>query len=81
MSDDSITKEQIINEVNSIPQFEMDRLCMLVKTDLISRNHDNRSTDLAEFSKAKASVSYIALKEGILPSVLYMVYVMNWNKR
>lgn len=80
MSDDPITKEQIINEVNSIPQFEMDRLCMLVKRDLISKNPDNRSTDVAEFSKTNASVSYIALKEGILPSVLYMVCVMNWNK-
>ena len=26
ISDDPITKKQIINEVNSIPQFEMDRI-------------------------------------------------------
>jgi hypothetical protein len=81
MSDDPITKNQIINEVNSIPQFEMDRLCMLVKRDLKSRNPDNSSTDEAEFSKTNASISYIALKEGILPSSLYMICVMNWSKR
>lgn len=80
MSDDLVSKEQIINEVNCIPQFEMDRLCKLVKKDLKSRNPDNKSTKEDEFLRTNASVSYIALKEGILPSALYMICVMNWNK-
>ena len=80
MSDDPITKNQIINEVNSIPQFEMDRLCMLVKQDLKSINPDNGSTNEAGFFKTNASISYIALKEGILPSSLYMICVMKWKQ-
>lgn len=80
MSDDIVTKEQIINEVNGIPQFEMDRLCKLVKIDLKSRNPGNNSIKEDELLRTSASVSYIALKEGILPSALYMICVMNWNK-
>lgn len=81
LSDDYITKSEILNEVNSIPQFMMDRLCMLVNNDLKTRNPDNRSTSEAEFHKTNASISYIALKEGIFPSSLYMIYIMNSKKR
>lgn len=78
MSNDPVSKEEIINEVNSIPQFIMDRLCKLVKNDLISRNPNRKSTSKDEFFETMASISYIALKEGLLPSSLYMICIMNW---
>lgn len=80
LSDDKIAKEQIIKEINTIPQFEMDRLCILVKDDLKKRNPENKSTDEEGFEESSASISYIALQEGILPSVLYMICVMNFDK-
>lgn len=77
LSDDDATTDDIVKCVNTIPVYEQKRLCKLVKDNLLERNPTNQSTDLDEFKKTNASVSYIALQEGILPSALYTIYVMN----
>lgn len=79
MSGDKVSKKEIINEINRIPQFEMDRLCKLVKEDLKIRNPENRSTNVEEFLESNAGISYIALREGVLPASLYIICIMNWN--
>ena len=81
MSDDVITKEEIIKEVNSIPRYEMTRLTKLVKelrADVNGSNEKDLNGEklLEDFSR----ISYIALREGISPSVLYVVVVMNWSQ-
>lgn len=80
LSNDTVTKEQIFKEVSQVPQFEMDRLCQLVKADMLARNPEHKSTNETEFLNSNASISYIALQEGVLPSTLYMICVMNFKK-
>jgi hypothetical protein len=43
------------------------------------RNPLHATTDEKEFLQQNASISYIALQEGILPSVLYMICIMNFE--
>lgn len=80
LSDDPVSKDEILHEVSNIPNFEAIRLCKLVKEDLRKRNPDNKSTNEDEFIRTSASVSHIALSEGILPSALYMLYVIYFNE-
>lgn len=79
LSDDKVGFDEIKKRINQIPQFEMERLCKLVKEDIKKRNPSHRSTDKKGFEQQTASICYIALQEGILPSVLYLICVMNWK--
>lgn len=58
---------------------EMEHLCGLVKEDMKRRNPKNEPTDREEFDKSRASISYIALQEGVLPTTLYMICDMNMD--
>ncbi len=80
LSGDTATKERILSEIAATPQYEMNRLCTLVKEDMKMRNPDNKSTDEDGFIKSFSSISYIALQEGVLPSTLLLICVMNINK-
>ncbi|MBU3105512.1 hypothetical protein [Clostridium gasigenes] len=80
LSNDTVSKDDILYEVRNIPDFEAIRLCKLVKEELKKRNLENKSIDKDELIKGFASVSSIALTEGILPSALYMLYVIYSNK-
>lgn len=75
-SEDKVSKNDIIWGVKSIPQFEAIRLCKLVKQDLEKRNPNNSSTDRDEFDKTRQRISLIALSEGVLPSVLFALYII-----
>lgn len=79
LSLDEVTSEIVIEEVNKIPRFEMKRLCKMVKENMLIRNPEHESTSESDFIKQNSSISYIALQEGILPSVLYTICVMNFN--
>ena len=72
--------EKIKDQINKIPHFEMIRLCKAVKEELQRRNQNNSSLSRIEFEQEQAAICHIALQEGILPSVLYLVCVMNFNK-
>lgn len=80
LSGDSVSTDQILSEIQQIPQFQMDRLCALVKADLKSRNPDQNPMSEEELERSFASISYIALQEGILPSVLYLICILNFEK-
>lgn len=79
LSDDKIGFDEIKNRVNQVPQFEMIRLCKAVKEDMKRRNPLHESTGEKDFIQQNASISYIALQEGILPSVLYLICIMNFQ--
>lgn len=79
LSDDEISFDEIKKKINEIPQFEMRRLCRAVKEDMKQRNPLHESTDKKGFIQQNASICYIALKEGILPSVLYLICIMNFR--
>lgn len=80
LSDDDISAEKINEEVNKIPEYETKRLCKLVKEDMDKRNPNHISTDEQGLKEQLASISHIALSEGIYPSVLYVLCVMNFDK-
>ncbi|MDO4301874.1 MAG: hypothetical protein Q4D26_10845 [Clostridia bacterium] len=79
LSDDEIDFKRIKEEINKVPKFEVERLCRAVKEDMMIRNPTHSSTDSKGFIQGNASISYIALQEGILPSVLYLMCVMNFE--
>jgi len=58
----------------------MDRLCILVKKDMVRTNPCNKIIKEEDLKKSFASISYIALQEGLLPSTLYMIVTMNFKK-
>lgn len=74
------TKKEILKELSNISQAQMNNLCKLVKADLLHRNPDHLSTSKADLDKQLASISFIALQEGISPSTLYLIYIMNRTK-
>lgn len=80
LSFDEITPQKAKQEVNKIPQYEMNRLCRLVKEELHKRNPNRDSLTEKEFIEEISSISLIALREGVLPTVLFLVCVMNFNK-
>lgn len=79
LSESVASKEDILKEISQIPQFEMERLCKLVKADMQRRNLEHSPTNETEFIQSRASISYIALQEGLLPSTLYMICIMNFH--
>ena len=80
LSDDEISFGKIKDQINKIPQFQMIRLSKAVKEELRRRNPNHSSLSQVEFEQERAAICHIALQEGILPSVLYLVCVMNFNK-
>lgn len=56
----------------------MCRLHKLVKQNVQNRNSMHQVTDVDEY--LRATISYIALQEGISPTTLYIIYTMNGDK-
>mgnify|MGYP000961820249 CR=1 FL=1 len=77
MSFDPIPKEKIIDEVNSIPQFEADRLCKIVREELEEQKKRGNPKNEDETMRNIREISRIGLREGVLPSTLFMLYIMN----
>lgn len=79
LSCDSISEEELITEVNSIPQFEVKRLCDMVYKELQRQNGKLVPQNIDEFLKHSREISRIALRYGILPSALVVHVIMNKN--
>ena len=77
MSFDPIPKQKIIDEVNSIPQFEAVRVWRLVREELESQKERGNPKSEDELSKNFMEISRIGLREGILPPALLMLYIIN----
>ncbi len=78
--EDSVTADEVVEEISKYPQFERGRLCKLAKDDMQERNPGNIPTDERGFLLQTASISNIALSEGISPSALYVLCVMNYDE-
>lgn len=79
LSMDEISTNQVKEALKQITKGDMVRLCKLVKADIQKRNPKHMSTNEKDFIKQNASISYIALQQGILPTVLYLICVMNFD--
>lgn len=79
LSFDPIPKKKIINETNSIPQFEVDRLCAIVRKKLEEQKNLGNPKSEDELFQDFGEISRIGLREGVLPSSLFMLYIMNYK--
>lgn len=79
LSMDEITTEQVKKALKQVTRSDMVRLCKLVKADMQKRNPGHISTNERQFIQQNASISYIGLQQGILPTVLYLICVMNFE--
>lgn len=77
LSCDSISEEELVGEVNSIPQFEIKRLCSMVDEELQRQKEEESPQNTDEFLKCSREISRIALRYGILPSALFVHTFMN----
>ena len=73
----SATTEKIDKEINSIPKFEMSRLANLAKKTLSAQITPKSEEELKQLL---AEISFIALREGISPPVLYLITIMNFKE-
>jgi hypothetical protein len=80
LSGDEITKAQIISKINSTPQFEIDKLCKLVSCELKKQKLQGNPKSEDELQKDFHEISRIGLREGVFPSALFMMYIMNHHK-
>lgn len=79
LSMDEVSVDTVEKEIKQITRTDMERLCNLVKADMKKKNPDHKVINQEEFIKENASISYIALQQGILPTVLYLICVMNFE--
>lgn len=80
LSDDPIDRVTLQKEMNKIPQFRVDELCKEAHTlcmQLRDASSPQREDELlAQFRE----ISRIALREGVLPTVLYGLYLKNYKR-
>jgi hypothetical protein len=79
LSFDSIPKGKIVNEINSIPQFEAAQLCSIVKKEMEEQKNRGNPKSEDELVRGFGEISRIGLREGVLPSALFMLYIMNYK--
>ncbi len=79
LSFDPITKKKIIDEINSIPKFEVTRLCAIVRKKLEELKSLGKPKSEDELVQGFGEISRIGLREGVLPSSLFMLYIMNYK--
>lgn len=79
LSMDEVSVAQAEEAIKQITRDDMKRLCGLVKADIKKRSPKHEIKSEEEFKKENASISYIALQQGILPTVLYLICIMNFE--
>lgn len=80
LSGDPISKVDAIKEINSIPQFRANELSAKVKQELKKQSKSPSPKSEAELLQQCYEISRIALRNGIQPVVLYLLYIMNRSK-
>ncbi len=79
MSGDKVAETDIIKNANSIPQFEATRLCKTVTEKMKAHQEHGAPRDEEELQRQFREISRIALRNGILPSALYLHVIMGMN--
>ena len=73
---DPVSKKGIIKEVNSTPLFEIKHLCEMVNKELEKQKRIGNPQNVDELMLGFNEISRIGLREGVLPSALFMMYTM-----
>lgn len=77
MSGDKVSETDIIKSANSVPQFKATRLCKIVTEEMKAQQEHGAPKDEEEQQRQFREISRIALRNGILPSALYL-HVILW---
>lgn len=79
LSGDRVSETDIIKSANSIPQFEVTRLCEIVMEKI---KEYGAPKDKEELERQFREISRVALRNGILPSALFLHIIMDgrWYK-
>ena len=76
MSGDKVSNEDIIASANSIPQFKAQELCEVVMGEFTIQKEGGAPKDEQEQQRRAREISRIALRNGVLPSALYLHTIM-----
>lgn len=76
LSGDKVSKTDIIKSANSISRSEATRLCEIVMKEIIRQKEQGAPIDEEEQQRQFREVSRIALRNGILPSALFLHTIM-----
>lgn len=79
LSGDKVSKERIINDLKNISRTQARKLAESVKNKLLKDNPCNIINN-KQIIKEQAGVTCIALSKGILPSTLFLICIMFFNK-
>lgn len=79
MSSDEVSETDIIRSANSIPQFKVSELCKIIIDEMKAQQEGNAPKDEKELQRQFREVSRIALRNGILPSALYLHLIMGMD--
>ena len=79
MSGDKASETDIIKSANSVPQFEAAKLCKIVMEEMKTQQEHGAPKDEKEQQRQFREISRIALRNGILPSALYLHVIMGMN--
>lgn len=80
LSDDPVDRVTLQNEMNKIPQFRVDALCKEANKLCIKQKESGPPESEEELSTQFREISRIALREGILPTVLFALYLGNFQR-
>ena len=80
MSGDKVSIDDIIKSANSIPRFKAEELCRSVMSKLSTLKESEPLKDEPEQQRRLREISRIALRNGILPSALYLHVIMYMSK-
>ena len=79
MSDDKVSEEEIIKCANTIPQFKAAELCKTAMDEMKTQQELGAPKDEEEQQRQFREISRIALRNGFLPSALYLHVIMAMN--
>ncbi len=79
MSGDRVSDSDIIKSANSIPLFESTRLYEIAKNEMLTQKERGAPKDVEEQQRQFHEISRIALRNGILPSALYLHIILGMN--
>ena len=79
MSDDKVSEEEIVKCANTIPQFKAAELCKTAMDEMTAQQELGTPKDKEEQQRQFREISRIALRNGVLPSALYLHVIMGMN--
>lgn len=79
MSGDRVSEDDIIKSANAIPQYKATELCKGVMNEMKVQQEGGAPKDEKEQQRQFREISRIALRNGILPSALYLHVVMGMD--